>query len=277
MPKRYNTPHRTRTIKTREGVLYLPRIRDLYQAEGADSFIGATCIKASGVKEVCTHCGDEKTTYWLDENNLYEAPTGHDWEEHETVVATCEVAGVPEYWKCKNCGLYFVGKLDEDAEAPANDLAEDELSETAPEAGETAEHTFDSGDEGSKKDLIEATCQKGESYKLYKRCTECDKDILVQTVVGDESGADKDAHKKVLDGNPLKAATYTTAGIAKHISASCAVRTLRCGFLRRLQHLNMKRVNVSYHDCFSHDSNSPSVSFPASHSSRFSLALSLHS
>ena len=180
-----------------------------------NGLVDATCTEPSGVSQHCTRCDATRSVSFDEDSPVYEAPTGHAWVKTEAVTATCEVAGRVQYWQCSNCQLYATGNS-----APAAN-ATTGLSETAPEAGEKAAHTYAANDQGEKKDVVKATCEVGESYKLYKTCTVCHQEILVETVEGTAAGADENAHVKVLDGTALKAATCTTTGIAKYKCNVC--------------------------------------------------------
>lgn len=183
--------------------------------DGEGALIDATCTEPNGVGQHCAKCSATQTASFDASSPVYEGPKGHSWTKHEAVTATCQVAGKVQYWECENCGKFATGST-----APAAN-ATTGLLEEAPAEGELGAHTYAANDQGTKKDVVKANCEKGESYKLVKTCTVCEQEIVVQTVTGEETGAVKGDHVKVLDGTALKAATCTTSGIAKYKCEVC--------------------------------------------------------
>ena len=170
---------------------------DWKDSEDPNDLVEADCENAAGIKQYCTKCDATQVNPF--EGELAVPAKGHKGVEIPAVPATCTAGGKSAGKKCSVCNKVL--------EAPTDTPA---LS-----------HEYAADDEGQKKDVEAATCIAGESYKLYKTCTRCEEEILVETVVGDASGADQNAHKKVTKGNPLKPATCTTSGIAKYECELC--------------------------------------------------------
>lgn len=64
--------------------------------------VEATCTTAGYYYYTCARCGETTRV-----GNI--PATGHDWDVHEEVPATCTETGIEAYTVCLNCGLYLVG------------------------------------------------------------------------------------------------------------------------------------------------------------------------
>lgn len=71
----------------------------------APKSVDATCTTAGYYYYTCSRCDDE-----LRVGNI--PATGHNWDKHEEVSATCTEAGISAYTVCLNCGLYLIEKVD---------------------------------------------------------------------------------------------------------------------------------------------------------------------
>ena len=138
--------------------------------------VEATCTTAGYYYYECARCGEITRV-----GNI--PATGHDWDVHEEVPATCTETGIEAYTVCKNCGLYLVGH-------------ETEAERVLPALG----HDYVLVEE------TDSTCTEKGHYEYYE-CSRCGKLF--------------DADKAPIDAVPEKDPAPHDYQFVDHVDATC--------------------------------------------------------
>ena len=78
-------------------------LRDPLGHDWEEKVVDPTCDKPNGIVRVCKVCGEDEIEYFTEEDELYEAALGHDYEVKEDKAATCS-AFAYKLEVCKLCG-----------------------------------------------------------------------------------------------------------------------------------------------------------------------------
>ena len=169
----------------------------------------ATEDEAGLQKRACSRCDAEET------RKLPKLAHVHVLTRIPAEAATCDAAGVKEFWECE-CGAWF---FDHEGTREVDDTA-DLIVEPVGHTPGAAETT----------DVVDATCEADGSHNEVVHCTTCGEVLSVKKIVDPAIGHDWSAWKTV------KRATEEEEGLQSHKCAHCGKEETRT--LPKLAHVH---------------------------------------